>query len=75
MSGNYELKGLDGTTYVRSPWVLKLVSPEIMKGINVSETLYAAVDHIVEHRDLQDGRRQFRVRWEKQGPELDSWLF
>jgi len=75
MSGNYELKGLDGTTYVRSPWVLKLVSPEILKGINVSDTLYAAVDHIVEHRDLQDGRRQFRVRWEKQGPELDSWLF
>jgi transposase InsO family protein len=75
MSGNYELKGIDGTTYVRSPWVLKLVSPEIMKGINVSDTLYAAVDYIVEHRDLQDGRRQFRVRWEKQGPELDSWLF
>ena len=74
-SGNYELKGLDGTLYTRSPWVLKQVSPEILKDLDVSDTLYAAVDHIVEHRDLPDGSSQYRVRWEKQGPELDSWLF
>jgi hypothetical protein len=74
-SGNYELKGLDGTTYTRSPWVLKQVSPEIIKDLEVSDTLYAAVDHIVDQRELADGSTQYRVRWEKQGPELDSWLF
>jgi len=74
-SGNYELKGLVGTLYTRSPWVIKQVSPEIIKGLEVSDTLYAAVDHIVEHRVLVDGSTQYRVRWEKQGPELDSWLF
>jgi hypothetical protein len=30
---------------------------------------------IVEHRVLADQSTQYRVRWEKQGPELDSWLF
>ena len=74
-SGNYELKGLDGTTYIRSPWVLKLVAPEILKDFRVPDTIYAAVDHIVEHREAPDGSIQYRVRWEKQGPELDSWLF
>ena len=74
-SGNYELKGLDGTTYIRSPWVLKLVAPEILKDFRVPDTIYAAVDHIVEHREAPDGSIQYRVRWEKQGPELDSWPF
>jgi hypothetical protein len=32
-SGNYELKGLDGTLYTRSPWVLK--------SLEVSDTIYA----------------------------------
>jgi hypothetical protein len=73
-SGNYELKGLDGTTYTRSPCVLKLVAPEILKGVIVPETIYAAVDHIVEHRTTPEGEMLYRVRWEKQGPELDSWL-
>ena len=43
--------------------------------MEISDTIYAAVDHIVEHRVLADGSTQYRVRWEKQGPELDSWLF
>jgi len=51
------------------------VSPEILEGLEVSDTLYAAVDHIVEHRELPDGSTQYRARWEMQGPELDSWLF
>ena len=74
-SGNYELKGLDGTTYTRPFWVLKMVAPEIIKDLKIAETLYAAVDHIITHRDLPDGSTQYQVRWENQGPELDSWLF
>jgi hypothetical protein len=74
-SGNYELKGVGGAIYTRAPWVLKQVAPEIVKDLNIENTLYKAVDHIVEHRDLPDGTVQYRVRWEKEGPELDSWLF
>jgi len=74
-SGNYELKGIDGTTYTRSPWVLKLVAPEIIKDLKVPDTIYAAVDHIVEHREAANGETQYRVRWLKSGPEMDSWLF
>ena len=74
-SGNYELKGLDGTVYTRPFWVLKLVAPEIIKGLKISDTLYAAVDHIITHRELVDGSMQYQVRWEDKGPEFDTWLF
>ena len=74
-SGNYEIKGLDGKTYIRSPWVLKLVAPEIIESLTVPDTIYAAVDKIIEHRKTPTGVMQYRVRWEKAGPEMDSWLF
>jgi transposase InsO family protein len=74
-SGNYEIKGLDGKTYIRSPWVLKLAAPEIIKSLNVPDTIFAAVEKIIEHRETPGGGVQYRVRWDKAGPELDSWLF
>jgi len=74
-SGNYELRAIDGSTYTRSPWVLKLVAPEIVKGLKLGDTIYAAVNHIVDHREVHGGAIQYRVRWEKTGPEMDTWLF
>ena len=54
---------------------MKLVAPEIIKDLNVPDTIYAAVDKIIEHRETPGGATQYRVRWEKAGPEMDSWLF
>ena len=51
MSGNYELKGPNGTSYVCSPWV----SLGIIPGDH--ESAICSVDQIVEHRDFQE--RQF----------------
>jgi hypothetical protein len=73
-SGAYRLKGLDGTEYVRSPDLMKLVVPEIIKELEVDDTVYAAVSKIVDHKDLDDGTRLYRVRWQKHSEKYDSWL-
>ena len=72
-SGNYLLKAVDGTEYVRPPNVLKLVSPEILKDLVVPDTIYVAVDRILDHRDIA-GVIQYKVRWKGQPPDHDSWL-
>jgi hypothetical protein len=73
-SGAYRLQGIDGTEYVRSPDLLKMVVPQIFKNLNLKDTLYAAVSKIVSHKDLADGTRLYRVRWQNQTPKHDSWL-
>lgn len=73
-SGNYLLKSLDGTEYVRPPNVLKLVSPEIVKGLEIEDTIFAAVDRILDHRVTDDQVTLYKVRWKNQSAELDSWL-
>ena len=72
-SGNYLLKGVDGTEYSRPPQVLKLVAPEIVKDLRVENTIFAAVKEIVDHREF-DGITYYRTRWEKGNPSQDSWL-
>ena len=74
-SGNYLLKAVDGTEYVRPPSVLKLVAPEIIKDLNLEldTTLYAAVDKIIAHRDV-GGKRMYLVHWKDKPSTLDSWL-
>jgi hypothetical protein len=73
-SGAYRLQGLDGTEYVRSPDLMKLVQPDIVKGLEVDTTVYAAVSKIVNHKDLIDGTRLYQVRWHKHTANHDSWL-
>jgi hypothetical protein len=53
---------------------MKLVVPEIMKELEVDDTIYAAVSKIVDHKDLDDGTRLYRVRWQKHSGRYDSWL-
>lgn len=73
-SGAYRLQSLDGTEYVRSPDYLKMVVPDIIKDLKIADTVYAAVSKILEHRDLDDGTRLYRVRWVNQTANHDSWL-
>jgi hypothetical protein len=73
-SGGYRIKGLDGTEYVRSPDLLKLVVPEVVKNLELDNTIYAAVSKIVTHKDLDDGTRLYQVRWQNQTSKHDSWL-
>jgi len=72
-SGNYLLKAVDGTEYVRPANVLKLVAPEIVKDLQLRDTIYAAVDRILEHKD-EAGIRRYRVRWKDTSADMDSWL-
>jgi transposase InsO family protein len=72
-SGNYLMRSVDGTEYVRPPNVLKLVSPEIVKDLNLQESIYAAVDKILEHRTVNDDV-EYLVRWKDQSANFDSWL-
>jgi len=73
-SGNYLLKGMDDTEYIRPPNVLKLVSPEIVKGLRVEDTFFAAVERIVADRVDDNGEAWFKVRWKGQLECNDSWL-
>jgi hypothetical protein len=73
-SGNYLLKALDGTEYVRPPNVLKLVSPEIVRGLEVKDTIFASVDRILDHRITEDNVTLYKVRWKNQTANFDSWL-
>ena len=73
-SGNYLLRSVEGTEYVRPPNVLKPVSPEILKGLDVQDTIYAEVDHILDHKTDDKGETLYKVRWKNQGAVLDSWL-
>jgi transposase InsO family protein len=73
-SGAYRLQSLDGTEYVRSPDYLKMVVPDIVKDLNVTDTVFAAVSKVIEHQDLEDRTRLYRVRWENQTSNHDSWL-
>ena len=72
-SGNYRLKGIDGTEYSRPPQVLKMVGPQIMKDLQMADTIFAAVDKILEHKE-EGGVVYYRTRWKNQGPSQDSWL-
>jgi len=72
-SGNYLLRGVDGTEYSRPPQVLKLVNPEIAEGLKVSNTIFAAVKEIVTHKEVE-GVTYYRTRWKDQGSDQDSWL-
>jgi transposase InsO family protein len=72
-SGNYLLKGLDGTEYSRPPQVLKMVAPDIVKDLKVPDTIFAAVKEILDHKEL-DGETLYLTRWKDQGPEHDSWI-
>jgi transposase InsO family protein len=73
-SGGYRLKGPDGTEYVRSPDLLKLAVPELVSNLDVRDTIYAAVSKIVDHKELPNGKKLYRVRWQKQSATQDSWL-
>jgi hypothetical protein len=73
-SGAYRIRGVDGTEYVRSPDMMKLVEPEIVKDLNLDDTIYAAVSKIVAHKDVVDGTRFYQVRWLNQTAKHDSWL-
>ena len=73
-SGAYRIRGIDGTEYVRSPDMMKLVEPEIVKDLNLDDTNYAAVSKIVTHKDNVDGTRYYQVRWQNQTAKHDSWL-
>ena len=53
-SGNYLLKGIDGTEYSRPPQVLKMVAPEILKDVVLPDTIFAAVQKIVDHKEVGD---------------------
>ena len=72
-SGNYSLKGLDGTEYSRPPQLLKLVSPEIVKDLVVPNTIFASVKEIVAHKEI-GGIVYYMTRWNNQGESQDSWL-
>ena len=72
-SGNYLLKGIDGTEYSRPPQVLKMVGSRILENLKVPDTIFAAVDKILEHKDVE-GVIYYRTRWKGQGPSQDSWL-
>ena len=71
-SGNYRLKGADGTEY-RPPQVLKLASMGIAKEVILPNTIFAAVKEIVGHKEIGN-KIYYRTRWKDHGPELDSWL-
>lgn len=72
-SGNYLLKAIDGTEYVRPPNVLKLVAPEIINNLKVNDTIYAAVDKIITHKEI-NGETYYQVRWKDASANMDSWL-
>ena len=72
-SGNYRLKGADGTEYSRPPQVLKLANMGIAKEIILPNTIFAAVKEIIEHKEIGNDI-YYRTRWKDHGPELDSWL-
>ena len=72
-SGNYRLKGADGTEYSRPPQVLKLASMGIAKDLLLPNTIFAAVQEIVEHKEM-DNEIYYRTRWKGHGQSQDSWL-
>jgi hypothetical protein len=72
-SGNYRLKGADGTEYSRPPQVLKLASMGIAKDLTMPNTIFAAVKEIVGHKEI-GGETYYRTRWKDHGPSQDSWL-
>jgi len=58
---------------VRPPNVLKVVAPEIVKHLKLGDTIYAAVDRIIEQR-VVNGKVQYKVRWKKHSAVHDSWI-
>jgi transposase InsO family protein len=69
-SGNYELKGSDGSTYVQPLAHLKVVSQAI---INYQPGTVAAVEKILDHK-VEDGKDLYFVKWEKLSANLNSWV-
>jgi transposase InsO family protein len=72
-SGNYLLKAIDGSEYVRPPNVLKLVAPEIIDNLKLNDTIYAAVDRIITHKEI-NGETYYQVRWKDCSADMDTWL-
>jgi hypothetical protein len=52
--------------------MMKVVVPDIVKDLNLVDTIYAAVSNIVAQKD--DGTRLYQVRWLDQTAQHDSWL-
>jgi hypothetical protein len=67
------LKGLDNSEYSRPPQVLKQVSPDIVKDLNLTDSIIAAVEKIVAHETL-DGVTIFLVKWKDLSGEQNTWL-
>ena len=46
------MKGINGTEYSQPLQVLKLVAPQVLKDLKIKDTIFAAVQKIVAHKEV-----------------------